>query len=120
MTLLSTNYALDVTVAGITIVFGMLVLLVAIISIFGAFMSGAKKEKPKKEVKTENKPVAPTKAQSVAANNDLDDEIVAVISAAIYSMYEGTGKHPVIKAIRPTGRNPWNFAGLEQNIRSFF
>jgi len=121
MTLLqTTNYAVDVTVAGITIVFGMLILLVAIISIFGKFMSGTVKEKKVKvEKPVAKQPVAVAAKPVVAASED--DELIAVISAAVYSMYEGTGVKPVIKAIRPSvGRNTWGMAGINQNMKSFF
>ncbi len=122
MTLEVTNFAVDVTLAGIVIVFSMLILLVAIISIFGKMMSGVG-NKPK-AVKQE-KPAAPkvvkkTVAQANSTVNE-DDELIAVISAAIYSMYEGTGVKPVIKAIRPSSNvNPWKYAGVQQNMKSFF
>lgn len=121
MTLQLTNPAVDVTVAGITIVFGMLILLVAIISVFGAIMSGTTK-KPKvkcvpKQVVKETV-VDQKVAQPVVQN---DDEIIAVITAAVYSMYEGTGVKPVIKAIRPSvGRSAWSMAGIRNNMKSFF
>ena len=126
MTLAVTNFAVDVTLAGIVIVFSMLILLVAIISIFGKLMSGAKKEKkvnveaaptPKKVV---NKPSTVVNTSKTISNDD-DDELIAVITAAVYSMYEGTGVKPVIKAVRPSvGVNQWKFAGVQQNMKSFF
>ena len=126
MTLEVTNYAVDVTLAGIVIVFGMLILLVAIISIFGMLMSGVKKEKKvKKEVapstpKAVQKAEPAIKASPVVASSD-DEEIIAVITAAVYSLYEGTGVKPVIKAIRPSSSvNAWKLAGVQQNMKSFF
>lgn len=122
MTLEVTNFAVDVTLAGIVIVFGMLILLVTIISIFGKMMSGVG-NKPKAE--KQEKPVAPKVVKNPVAqvNSTVneDDELIAVISAAIYSMYEGTGVKPVIKAIRPSSNvNPWKYAGVQQNMKSFF
>ncbi len=113
----------NVTLAGFVIVFAMLVLLVVIISIFGSVMSGvtkkSKKEKAPKPVKEKAKPVVATAPVAPKVNDD--DEIIAVISAAVYSMYEGTGVKPVIKAIRPSSNvNPWKYAGVRQNMRSFF
>lgn len=114
---------INVTLAGLVIVFSMLIILVIIITIFGAFMSltgkKAKKEKAPKLVKEKAKPVVA--APVVAVSNNDDDELIAVISAAVYSMYEGTGVKPVIKAIRPSSSvNPWKYAGVRQNMRSFF
>lgn len=119
---LQINYVVDVTLAGIVIVFGMLVLLVAIISIFGAFMSKAtRKPKTKKEEKPQAPKVQKPVVASVPVAQEDNDEIIAVISAAVYSMYEGTGVKPVIKAIRPSvGRNSWSMAGIRQNMKSFF
>ncbi len=51
-----------------------------------------------------------------------DDEIIAVISAAVYTMYDGTGKRPVIRSIRPSaqcGKSAWAMAGVYNNIKSF-
>ena len=119
---LQINYAVDVTLAGIVIVFGMLVLLVAIISIFGGVMSGTtKRAKAKKEEKPQAPKAEKTVAVATPAVVENDDEIIAVISAAVYSMYEGTGVKPIIKAIRPSvGRNAWSMAGIRQNTKSFF
>ena len=114
------NPLVDVTVAGITIVFGMLILLVLVISVFGAIMSGtSKKEKKEKPLQTVVPKKQPIVSQPVIENDD--DEVIAVITAAVYSMYEGTGVKPVIKAIRPSvGKTPWSMAGIRQNMRSFF
>ena len=123
MTLLEiSNYFIDVPVAGISIVFGMLVLLVVIISIFGSIMSGtSKKEKKEKIEKPVVKKQIAQPVKPAVVNNCDDDEVIAVISAAVYSMYEGTGVKPVIKAIRPSvGRNAWSMAGIRQNMKSFF
>ena len=115
---------INVTSSGLIIVFAMLVLLVIILTVFGFVMSrltGApKKEKPKKEPKVEKKadmPVAPV----VSASSE-DDDVIAAISAAVMMMYEGTGKTPVIRSIRPSQkgvRSAWGMAGVMNNTRPF-
>lgn len=122
------EYAGNVTLSGIVIVFGMLLLLVVIISVFGLIMTAVsgkggkkkdKKEAPKKEAKApEIKPVAP--APKAEVRND--DGVIAAISAAVTMMYEGTDTTPVIRSIKPatTGvRSLWKQAGILNNTRPF-
>ena len=61
-----------------------------------------------------------TAAMSDVSNEDGD--IIAVISAAVMMMYEGTGKTPVIRSIRPAvagSRSAWKAAGIANNTRPF-
>ncbi|MBQ3550276.1 MAG: OadG family protein [Clostridia bacterium] len=117
------TYGGNVTGSGLVIVFAMLVLLVIIISVFGMIMSrlsGApKKEKPKKEPKAVAAPVAVAAPAPVASE---EDDVIAAISAAVMMMYEGTGKTPVIRSIRPAAkgvRSAWGMAGVMNNTRPF-
>lgn len=111
----------SVVLTGVAIVFGMLLLFVIIFSLFGVF-NKVSKQTDKTEKKT-----APVK-QSIKATTVMptpsteDEDIIAVIAAAVYSMYEGTGKKAVIRSIKPassTGRSAWATAGLYNNIKSF-
>ncbi len=120
------THGITVTLSGLIIVFSMLILLVFIIAIFGAVMSrlsgGPKKEKKTKETKVEKKTESPKIpiVNSVAATED--DDIIAAISAAVMMMYEGTGKTPVIRSIRPAQkgvRSAWATAGIMNNTRAF-
>ena len=123
------QYGGTVTLSGFIIVFAMLILFVFVISAFGAIMSRTagkpKKAKPAAP-KTESKPVptksAPAATAALAPVNGVDDETVAVISAAVAMMYEGTGKIPVIRSVKPaaTGvRSAWKTAGVLNNTRPF-
>lgn len=112
---------ISVTFTGIVVVFGMLVLLVLVLYIFGLLFD----KKPKKEKVREPKaPVVkketkPTPAAPVVQNND---EIVAVIAAAVAAMYEGSDVKPVIRRIKKSGNNvrpAWTAAGIFENTRSF-
>lgn len=117
----------SVVLTGIVIVFSMLLLFVLLFTTFGKIMTavtGPKKEKTK-SVKRKLSPAsnvsAAPKAVVTAASED-NDEIIAVISAAVYSMYEGSSKRPVIKSIKPAshgGKSAWAMAGIYDNIRSF-
>ncbi len=110
------NYALDVTVCGLIIVFSVLILLVIIISVFGKIMDKVNGKPSKKKSETIKPFVA---VPEVKAEND--EEIVAAISAAVATMYEGSDKTPVIKTIRPIAkRSEWKHSGVVENMRSFF
>ncbi len=120
------NLGINVTVTGLVIVFAMLILLVLILSAFGLFFGKAtKKEKPVVK-KAETKPAPAVKAAAPApannANGAVSDEIVAVIAAAVASMYEGSDVKPVIRRISKTERRvrpAWTAAGIFENTRSF-
>lgn len=113
---------INVTLSGITIVFAMLVLLVGIITIFGYVMSAKDRISKNKPIVQENTIVADTTTPIVTIEDD-SDEIIAVISAAVASMYEGTGKQPIIRGIRriqnKSEKSAWARAGLLNNTRPF-
>ncbi len=117
----------NVTLSGIAIVFGMLVLLVFIILVFGFIMGmvnpknkAPKVQKAKVEKKKTVKPSVASVPTAVASD---DDEVIAVIAAAVNAMYEGSGKKPIIRTIkradRKVGRSAWGSAGVFENTRAF-
>lgn len=115
------------TFSGVAIVFGMLLILVIMIAVFGLFAKvgngkSVKKAKPEKapKVKKVAEP-SPSKSAVNTLSNVDDDEVIAVISAAVAMMYEGTGKKAVIRSIRPStvGRSAWANAGIRDNVRAF-
>lgn len=115
----------NVTLSGVLIVFAMLVLLVIILAVFGNIMSNLAGNKNKDKVVKEVKNIQPAPSVPVAKtaeSTDYDDDVIAAISAAVMMMYEGTGKTPVIRSIRPAQkgvRSAWAMAGIMNNTRSF-
>ena len=116
---------INVTITGIAIVFGMLVLLVLVLSVFGLIFSKANRTKKVKEPKAEKPALkaAPVKTEPAAtvtaANND---EIIAVIAAAVAAMYEGSDVKPIIRKIKKSATNTrpaWTAAGIFENTRAF-
>ena len=115
------------TFSGIAIVFGMLLILVVMIAIFGLFAkvgNGKSDKKAKTEKASKVKKVPePSSIKSVVntSSNVDDEEVIAVISAAVAMMYEGTGKKAVVRSIRPSsvGRSAWANAGIRDNVRAF-
>lgn len=116
-----------VSATGVIIVFSVLVLFVAIIWCFGKIaVATAKKTTKDKPSKQEKKTAPPKKAaapiQNSVAPSAQDDELIAVISAAVYTMLGDNGGRPYqIRSIRPvaTGRSAWAQSGVLNNVRSF-
>ena len=119
-----------VTLTGIALVFAMLLLLVIVLTVFGGVSIALSKAKDKKAAKVKAEAYANMMAdsqdeasapvqQNVAAADD--DEVIAVISAAVYSLYAGTNIKPVIKSIKKSSsrRTSWAKAGISDNTRVF-
>ncbi len=114
---------------GFTIVFAVLVFLILIIWLYGKIITSAqnkplKKKKIETKVIDDSKPVTKTvfKASDEAAlkaENGLSDEIVAVISAAVYSMYGSKDKVRIKSIKRSKSRSAWSNAGILNNTRPF-
>lgn len=133
------SFTITVIVAGLGIVLSTLALLIIVFYVFGAIVSKSQKvakEKAAKKVKDEmmkadlskvqvtpdKKQVAPAPAPVV--EQGISGEVVAAISAAVYSM-EGSGA--TIRSISRTprkespikARNPWAQAAIMDNTRPF-
>ena len=124
------DVAVNVTFTGIAIVFSMLILLVLILMGFGAVMKAVSNSAEKKAEKRNKAALAKMAADTydisdsapVAVESAADElEIVAAISAAIVTMYSGSGKKPIIKSIKKSGsrRSAWASAGIADNTRAF-
>ncbi len=108
-----------VTVTGIVLVFLILVLLMAIITLEGKIFDGLGKKKA-----AASKPAAPAKpaapVQQAAApapqvEEGIPGDVVAAIMAAIHAM--GNGKY-TLKAVR-RGTNGWGKAGVNDTTAPF-
>ena len=125
LNLLSTdwNMGISVTITGLVVVFGMLLLLVFVLFAFGlVFDKTPKKAKPVKEEKKPEPKAVPMVSSSKTESNTQSDEIIAVIAAAVASMYEGSDVKPVIRRIvknERRARPAWTSAGVFENTRSF-
>ena len=113
-----------VTITGIVLVFAILVLLMAIITLEGKIfdaMNGKKaaaKSAPKAAAKPAAPAAKPAAAQAPAApqvEQGIPADVVAAIMAAIYSM--GNGKY-VLKAVR-RGKNGLGKAGVNDTTAPF-
>lgn len=119
-----------VVLTGFVVVFAMLILLIFIIKIYSAIVqkaqsagSNSKKGKKNKDEKPAEKPAAASApvVTASAATDGISDEVVAVISAAVATMY-GSSEKARIKSIKKSsdgGRSAWAKAGVLDNTRPF-
>ncbi len=121
------EYVSSVVITGITVVFIALILLVLILYVFGFISnmktkSANKKKAIKSADKTDDKATAGIKMTNAPIIDDgIEEEIVAVISAAIAAMSEKSGKKLMLKSIKASKpqRSAWAAAGLIDNTRPF-
>ena len=116
---------INVTFSGIVIVFSMLVLLVLILVLFGKVGQLLKQENDPPVsnkhtlVKIEESAQSTQKSKNIVSSEP-SPEIIAVIAAAVATMYEGSTVKPVIKSVRRAGVRPvWAAAGIAENTRPF-
>jgi len=116
--------SLTVLLTGFAVVFVVLLILIGIIKLYGTIIyniqtKGQKKKKaPVKVSSVPEKVMEPVAAVDAEDEVD-DDELIAVISAAVYSMYSSSQVR--IKSIRrsPARSSAWRSAGLSDNLKPF-
>ncbi|MEG0895238.1 MAG: OadG family protein, partial [Oscillospiraceae bacterium] len=109
--------AFSVVITGLIVVFIVLILLVIFCWISSKIFENIDKSKTNKsvkEIKTEDIGENITKDETVDTSL-YDDEVIAVISAAVAMMMQD--RKYVIKSINK--RNSWNKAGITDNTSSF-
>ncbi len=114
---------------GFTVVFAVLLLLIFIIYIYGKIVSSAQKYSANKKNQKDKKAVPapavsaskPAPAVQSASNDEIPPEIVAVITAAVDSMYSASNSKVRIKSISKNAgaRSPWANAGVLDNTKPF-
>lgn len=124
------SYVFAVVITGLVVVFLGLILLIAFISIIGAIFKSIDKKK-----KEAAKAAAPAKQQAPKVmirpsvqpaplpDEDDEDEIIAVISAAVAMMSAADGKTYRVRSVRaasgaPAG-NAWASAARTEAVRPF-
>lgn len=115
-----------VVLTGFVVVFSVLILLIFIIKIYGSIVTkaqqtGNKKKKVVEKQEVKSVPSSPvTVAPASVVQDGVSEEVVAVISAAVATMY-GSPEKARIKSIKKSnlGRSAWANAGLLDNTRPF-
>ena len=121
------NFTLSITIllTGFAVVFAVLLILIGIIKGYGTIIfkiqnrSREKKANRNADLPKVEREDLPAPAVIVEASDGTDDELIAVISAAVYAMYSSSDVR--IKSIRkaPTRGSAWRSAGLSDNVRPF-
>lgn len=121
------NFTLSITIllTGFAVVFSVLLILIGIIKLYGTIVYNIQNKKTDKKAsrnadlpKVEREPEPEVEAMVEEPVAD-DDELIAVISAAVYSMYSSSDVR--IKSIRKVSSrgSAWRSAGLADNVRPF-
>lgn len=127
------SYVFAVVITGIVVVFAGLILLIIFISAIGKLFEVLKNNKKSKELAAiKSEPVKapleiksaqqPETVQEVIGETD-DDEVIAVISAAVAMMAIADNKVYKVKSVKAVksgvSRNAWAMAGLRENTNPF-
>lgn len=125
--------AAKVILTGFVVVFAVLLLLILIIKVYSTIVgkaqdaSGRRAKKKLKVKEGELKLAAKTvpakpseKTEAPPSSDEIPEEVVAVIAAAVTAMYGSSGKAR-IKSIKRSGgrRSAWANAGIADNTRPF-
>lgn len=118
------GYVGAVVVSGLVIVFVALILLIIMVWVMGKIFDAFKKQdKPAPENAQETKAPQAAPVQLTADEISEDDEVVAVIAAAVAAMSAQSGTAMRIKSIRPAGqgagRSAWAAAAAREAARTF-
>lgn len=116
----------SMTVVGLGVVFGALLILVCFLYLSGGIfkrMGAQKKNAPAAPAKVKAAPAKAIAAAPAASTGD-EDEIIAVITAAIAAMSAADGKAYRLHSVKPVsrggnGRSAWAQAGIHDATRPF-
>lgn len=120
------SYVIAVVITGLVVVFLGLVLLIAFISAVGAIFKKIDRKKAEAKAKAGVKPAEAPKAAApaaVPAASSDDDEVIAIISAAVAMMSAADGTSYRVKSVKPvqngSSRSAWAMAGLRETTNPF-
>ena len=114
-----------VVITGMVVVFIGLILLVLLVMLYGKIFDAVNRTKEEKKnaeaVKVETKPAENVPVVPPAIEEGIEEEVVAVIAAAVEAMSAQSGKKLKLKSVKTVKpqRNPWAAAGIAENTRPF-
>ena len=121
------NLTVSVTIllTGFAVVFAVLLVLIGIIKLYGTIIYNLQNKKKTKKTKVAvervEAPSAPEPRPAAVVESAVqnDDDLIAVISAAVYTVYSPDQVR--IRSIRraPSGASAWRAAGLRDSTRTF-
>lgn len=116
-----------ITLAGILIVFAILAILIFMFWLMGTIFKAVDKSGKGKKAKAEPAKAAapapaPVQTEEIAEDSEDDEEIMAVISAAVAAYAEEEGTSYTIRNVKRRDtrtRSAWSLAGIGENTRPF-
>ena len=115
-----------VILTGFVVVFSVLLLLIGIIKLYSLIVGKAQSVGSKRSVKPSEESVKlPSVVRETVADEEqtsgegIPEEVVAVIAAAVASLYGSQGKARIKSIRRAGGRSAWANAGVLDNTRPF-
>ena len=118
--------AAKVILTGFVVVFSVLLLLIGVIKLYSLIVGKAQSIGSKRTVKSDAPAVKLPAVQretepeeNTPAEEGIPEEVVAVIAAAVATMYGGKGRAKIKSIKRAGGRSAWANAGVMDNTRPF-
>lgn len=119
------SLSLSTLLTGFAVVFAVLLLLIGIIKLYGTIIyklqnrNRVKKASRNAELPKVERDDEPEPMMNAADQAEEDDALIAVISAAVYSVYSPSSVR--IKSIRKVSArgSAWRNAGISDNVRPF-
>ncbi|MGN0621112.1 MAG: OadG family protein [Porcipelethomonas sp.] len=112
-----------IVITGLCVVFLGLIILILFVWAYGKFFSRKKEPKGPAAETPKAEPAKPVSTVSRAEPASDDDEIIAVIAAAVAAMSEADGKNYRLRSVRAaknrSSRSAWSLAGLQNNTNPF-
>lgn len=117
-----------VILTGFVVVFAVLLLLIGVIKLYSMIIGKAqnavdhrkrRQKEPVKAVKTPPESEPKPSAAPVVQDDGIPEEVVAVIAAAVETMYGKPGRARIKSIKRVGGRSAWANAGVRDNTRPF-
>lgn len=115
------SYVTAVVITGLTVVFLGLIILILFVWAFGKIFTRKKSEPAQTKPAAVPKPAAPVAQKPKADENQ--DEVIAVIAAAVAAMGESEGKNYKLKSVKAVKNKPsrsaWSMAGIQNDTTPF-
>lgn len=118
------SYVTAVVITGLTVVFLGLIILILFVWAFGKIFTrkNSRPAQPKPAAAPTTKPAAPV-AAAKPVTDDNQDEVIAVIAAAVAAMGESEGKTYKLKSVKAVKNKPsrsaWSLAGIQNDTTPF-
>ena len=118
------EFVAAVVITGFVLTFVCLIFLILFVQFLGKLVSKVGKKKPLNQTGS-NPPAAASPVKnntSPVVSDGIEEEVVAVITAAIAAISAQSGKQLVLRSIAKAGapaRKPWALAGLQENTKPF-